>query len=105
MTKLYIAGPMTGVYLNNVPAFHQAAKELESVGYEVINPAPYENPAFEWVDYMKRDIPLLLSCDAVAMLPRSRDSRGAQLEFHIARQLGMDVHPVSWWLARYPQFA
>ena len=40
---------------------------------------------------MRRDIAALMECDTVATLPGWQDSRGASLEVHIGKELGMKV--------------
>lgn len=95
--RLYLAGPMTGLPDFNRPAFHAAAAALRSAGYEVVNPAeldesePITDPdgTGAWERYMRRDIPHLCKCDAVALLPGWTESQGAQLESLIANGLGM----------------
>lgn len=95
--RLYLAGPMTGLPNFNRPAFHAAAAELRAAGYEVVNPAeldesePITDPdgPGAWERYMRRDIPHLCKCDAVALLPGWTESQGAQLESLIANGLGM----------------
>ena len=97
--KVYVAGPMTGIPDHNFPAFRRAAELLREQGHEVVNPAELDDPtltheqlaAKPWADYMRRDIPLLLECDAIFMLPGWSNSKGASLELHIAQQLGMEV--------------
>lgn len=98
MTKLYIAGPMSGYEGHNKMAFQDAEAKLWLMNYDPVNPAPYERPDFEWADYLKRDIPLLLQCQGVATLPNWQQSKGATLEVHIAQQLNMPVLPVEVWL-------
>lgn len=84
---------------HNFPAFNEAAAKLRAVGYEVENPADKgEVAGWTWADYLRHDIPLLLTCDALAMLPGWTGSRGAQLEVHVAKSLGMPVFPVEHWL-------
>ena len=39
MTKIYIAGPMSGYPEFNFPAFYAAETALRSIGFEPINPA------------------------------------------------------------------
>lgn len=95
--KLYIAGPMTGYEDYNRGSFRYAQSYLEAEGFEVVNPAPYEHPGWEWADYLKRDIPLLLGCDGVATLRGWQESAGASLEVLIAQRLGMPVRPVILW--------
>ena len=98
--KLYLAGPMAGIEEHNFPAFHRAAKQLRAAGFEVLNPAELEGEKDrEWAYYLKRDIPYLLKCDAVAVLDFWRDSRGARLETSIAAELGMPIIPVEMILA------
>lgn len=90
MTRLYLAGPMTGLPELNFPAFHAAAAKLRAKGYEVVNPAEVNpDPNMRWVDAMRADIPELCKCEAIAMLPGWQKSRGARLEAHIANELGL----------------
>lgn len=92
MTRIYIAGPMTGLPEFNYPAFHRAAAALRELGHHVENPA--ENPApacGSWAGYMRLALPQLCTCDAVRRLPGWKKSRGARLESFIARVLGLDV--------------
>jgi hypothetical protein len=92
MTRIYIAGPMTGIEDLNFPAFNAAAERLRAAGHEVINPAEI-NPdkTMSWEQCMRRDIPELCTCDAIAMLPGWGSSKGATLEHLIAVKLGLDV--------------
>jgi len=96
MKRVYIAGPMTGLPELNFPAFHAAAAELRTRGFEVVNPAEVNPDAgMPWAECMRRDIPELLTCHTVAVLPGWEQSRGATLEVHIAMQLGMQVWDVA----------
>lgn len=97
-TKLYLCGPMTGIEQHNHPRFNQAAFELRTWGFQVFNPAenglPHDAP---WATHMRVDIVQLMQCEAVATLPGLENSKGAQLELHIARQLGMRTqHYLDW---------
>jgi len=90
--KIYISGPMSNMPDLNRPAFNAKAAELRALGHEVVNPAELpEIPGGTWLDYMKRDIPLLLDCDRIYMLPGWEDSKGAQLEYSIAWELQLSV--------------
>lgn len=90
--RIYISGPMTGKPDLNRPAFNAKAAELRALGHEVVNPAELpEIPGGTWHDYMKADIKLLLECDAIYMLPGWVGSKGAALEYDIARDLGMEI--------------
>lgn len=97
--RLYVAGPMSGLPEYNYPAFKAAAAELRECGFEVICPAENGLPAdAPWIDHMRVDIGHLLTCSAVAVLPGWENSRGARLEVHLARELGLTVQPVQAWV-------
>lgn len=95
MRRIYLAGPMTGLPDLNYPAFAERTAALRSLGYDVVSPAETadvpEPAALSWEEWMRRDIKLLVECEGVACLPDWERSRGASLEVHIARALGMDV--------------
>ena len=88
MKRIYLSGPMTGLPEFNYPAFNAEAARLRALGYDVVNPA--ENPPqATWADYMRQDIPQLLTCDTIALLPGWHDSKGARMEHYIAAGLGI----------------
>lgn len=106
MTKVYIAGPMTGYEKWNFPAFFEAEAQLEALGYEVINPAhndgatvqealqsagPVDRPNNLWSDYMKRDLPHVMNVDMVCLLPGWQKSKGASLEVTVAKAIGLPL--------------
>lgn len=97
--RVYVAGPMSGLPDHNLPAFAQAARELNDHGYEAVNPGDRGViEGYSWRDYMCDAIPLLVTCDAVALLPGWERSKGARLEFTIAHDLDMRTEPVEWFL-------
>lgn len=88
--RIYIAGPMTGLPQSNYPAFHAAAAQLRQQGYEVLNPAENEPPACgSWTGWMRLAVTQLAQCDGVCLLAGWKESRGAQLEYQLARGLGL----------------
>lgn len=90
--RLYLAGPMTGFEDFNFPAFNTMAAELRTRGYAVENPAEHGVvDGADWADYMAYDLTRLGLCGQVAVLPGWENSKGARLEVHIARELGMRV--------------
>ncbi len=97
--RIYISGPMTGFRDLNFPVFNAAAEALRANGMDVVNPAE-ENPdkGSTWNACLRSDIKRLCDCNAVAMLPGWRNNKGALLERHIARQLGMQILSLSEWL-------
>lgn len=99
--RIYIAGPMTGYPEFNYPAFFDAAAKLRAAGFEVYNPAGCAVPSCgSWEGYMRICIPNLMTCQAVALLPGWRRSRGASLEVHNAEALEMSCRPIEAWLAQ-----
>lgn len=90
MTRIYVAGPMTGIPLDNYPAFNTETARLRALGYHVENPA--ENPRQDsWEAYMRQSIRQMLTCDLVAFLPGWAESRGALLERYVAQQVGLQL--------------
>lgn len=95
--KIYIAGKISGLnYSDAFAKFFNATKLLRGLGHEPINPMEVngldgDGKQHPWAEYMRRDIPVLLSCDAIYLLPDWTDSQGAKLEKHIADELGMLV--------------
>lgn len=93
--KIYIAGKISGlVYSEAYMKFWNAEKLLRRLGHEPLNPMEVngldgDGKEHPWGEYMRRDIPVLLSCDAIYLLPDWADSRGARLEKHIAEEIGM----------------
>ena len=90
--RVYLAGPMTGYENHNFPAFNAAADCLRAEGLEVVNPADHDLiEDAQWGDYMRYDIAQLAQCESIALLPGWDKSKGATLEVHIAKALGMTV--------------
>lgn len=105
-TRLYLAGPMSGIPSLNFPLFNAEAARLRALGYEITNPAEINGGADElvacasmtpeqlaahWRACMRRDIPALLECDGVALLPGWQHSKGASLEVHVASKFDMQI--------------
>ena len=100
MKRIYISGPMSNIPEFNFPAFYSEAKYLRDQGCDVVNPAEMDigDPStLIWHECLRRDIIELMSCDSIWMLPGWSESKGAQLEHHIACELGMDIiYPRNW---------
>ncbi len=96
--RIYVAGPMTGLPESNYPAFNAAAAILREQGFDVVNPAENNLPADStWQDYMRVALRQEVACDVVFLLPGWKRSRGARIEHHVARGLGLEV-----WFAEGP---
>lgn len=95
--RVYLAGQMSGLPLHNFPAFHEAAARLRELGHEVVNPAELDDPDHEALAaiprevFLRRDGPLLMGCDAIALLPGWWRSIGARWELAVALGIGMTV--------------
>lgn len=98
--KLYIAGPCTGFIEYNRPSFERAAAELQAEGYDVVIPHDYVPTTATHDEAMNTCIPLMLSCDGVALLPGWWDSKGALMEVRWTRRYSMPALGVNWWLSR-----
>jgi hypothetical protein len=93
---IYISGQISGLpeaeALNN---FAKAIDYLEAKypDAEVVSPM-HDITHFHdksWESYMKEDIHVLLRCDTIALLPNWRNSKGAKLEYLIARSLNFKI--------------
>jgi hypothetical protein len=92
MTRIYIAGPMTGLPELNYPAFNAKAAELRAQGHHVENPAENPEPhCRSWLGYMRLALVQIARCDAVVMLPGWSKSRGACIEHQLAVGLGLQI--------------
>lgn len=90
MKRIYLSGPMSGIADNNFPAFHEWAARLRAQGYDVVSPAEIEE-AGSWEMCLRADLRELCTCDAIALMPGWENSKGANLELHVAHRLGMQV--------------
>ena len=91
-TKLYLAGPMSGLPDMNYPEFNRVAALLRAQGYEVLNPAANpEPPCKSWQGYMRLAIAQLVQCDGVVTLDHWGGSKGAITEVQLANRLDLPV--------------
>jgi len=92
--KVYISGKITGLDISDAEnKFIESADFLEKQGHEPINPfllSEY-HPDKTWKDYMLDDIKGLFDCDAIFMQKDWGQSKGARVEYAIARELGLQV--------------
>lgn len=87
---IYISGGMTGVP-NYETLFNKAEKKLRDAGYDVMNPAKFNQglPEFDYDDYLEIDCYLLSHCDGIFMLDNWKQSKGAKAELNLARERGL----------------
>lgn len=83
---------MTGIEDYNFPAFNRAAGMLRESGWVVENPADHGVvEGASWSDYLAYDLTRLGTCGAVYLLRGWQNSKGAKLEYLIAKELGMVI--------------
>lgn len=92
--KCYISGPISGrptaEYLAD---FEQGCHEARQLGMLPVNPCelPHASHNQTWEAFMKLDLEALLHCDAIFMLHDWQASRGACIEYALAKELGLKV--------------
>lgn len=95
--KIYISGKITGLNLSHASQLFEEAEALLKERYSKydvnpINPMKIKHKEnATWEDYMKEDIGALLECDGIFMLKNWSDSRGARVEYAIARELKLPI--------------
>jgi len=92
--KVYISGKISGLPLKIVEEkFKRHFSFLKMKGFNPVNPidiSPFD-ASKDWHDYMIEDIAVLLKCDAIYMLKDWGQSRGARIEYQIAKELGLRI--------------
>lgn len=99
ISRLYVAGPMSGYPECNYPAFHEASRLLRGAGYDVVDPAEF-GEGRHYVDFIREDLRLMLDCHGVAVLDNWWESTGARNEVQVAGVLKMPIRTVEQWLER-----
>ena len=94
---------MRGIENFNFPAFDEAKRRLNSLGWNTISPADLDRNAgippsptgelsnCDLRSAMARDLPLLCMSDAIYLLPGWRQSEGAFAEYNVASVLQIRV--------------
>lgn len=93
MKKIYIAGKITGLPINQVlRKFASAQSEIEDLGFRAINPVAVVNDSScDWNIAMKLCIRELIDCDGLVLLPCWIDSKGAKIERQLADDLNIPI--------------
>jgi Domain of unknown function (DUF4406) len=99
MKSYYLAGPMQGYPEHNFPAFEAAAIWLRGQGATVLGAHEVDHGETHGThgttkthgEYLRKDLQVLLQCDAIVLLPGWVDSKGAMIEFQTAIGCGLDV--------------
>ena len=90
MKVIYLSGPITHNpdYLRD---FNKAENELIVKGYTVLNPAKLPKGLTN-EQYMRIDLAMIDSADAVVLLPKWTESQGAQREVDYCRYIKKPVY-------------
>lgn len=89
--KVYIASKITGEE-NYKAKFAAKEKQVQEMGYIVMNPATLPYPGFEHHEYMHICKAMIDVCDMVLLFENWKDSEGAKMEFAYA----MEKNKVIW---------
>lgn len=92
--KVYISGPISGVPLSETKAkFGRVANHLLESGHIPVNPVELSAWGFTWDTYMQIAASILGSreVDAICMLEGWKRSKGAVLEWTMARTLDIPI--------------
>lgn len=105
--RCYVAGPMRGKPEWNFPAFHAAEALLVEAGWDVHNPARWDEehgfePAktgaedvFDVEKALRHDLEIITTwAEAVFVLPEWETSTGARLEVAVAQATGVPVFTI-----------
>jgi hypothetical protein len=98
MKKLiYISGKVTGDP-DYYTKFLNEEFSLARLGYMTVNPVRIVTNPLSWNDAMRIVLREMLLCDGVSLLPDWSESKGAQIEERLARELGIEVRPCAEWI-------
>lgn len=90
MSKIYIAGPMSGLRGFNRKAFFTAAFHLSEAGHVVLNPAMLPDGLSER-EYMDICLAMIRCADGIFLLDGWQRSAGAKAEYVLAEKLGLEI--------------
>lgn len=92
--KVYISGQITGLELKEARTkFNEAERVLIEKGHNPVNPMKINIPidGKTWTDYMLDDLKLLFDCEAIYLLDNWQASKGAKIEYLIAKEMGVKI--------------
>lgn len=97
--KIYISGKITSSnnwkedYSKTVEQFEHLKKQFIELGYDdVIIPTELCTPDMDWEQCMIVCLKAMLDCDAVYFFNDWVNSKGAVIEFNLAKSLGMPIY-------------
>lgn len=97
--KFYLAGPMTGLPNFNYDGFERAKQQLEDHMLDVVSPhtkfkdeTEFQRAARSNSFYMAHAVNLLMTCNAIILMPGWSKSVGARTELELALSCGYSVY-------------
>lgn len=91
---VYILGKITGEpYRKCYEKFEQREKQLNELGFMVVNPMKLVPPETPWHEAMRICIGRLVQCFAVSPLFDWQRSEGAKIEMNIAKAIELEIIP------------
>lgn len=90
---IYISGKISGLPQSEVKTkFQTAFENLKGAGHTIISPVNLpHNHNGSWEAYMKECIINLMKCDSIYMLSDWKTSKGAVIEYELAKLLKIEV--------------
>ena len=93
---IYISGKISDTTLQrekeNIAKFNEMEAILKDQGQVVHNPASFVDEGYSWEQYLARDLKWIFdNRPDLYMLKGWEDSRGARLEFELAKLLGLHI--------------
>lgn len=91
--RVYISAPISGYDLDERrKTFADMEQRLIAKGYEVCNPMGKQWQAgLTTQEYMRKDIEMLLTCDAIFLMSGWNRSAGCKCELDVAVAIGIEV--------------
>jgi len=92
--KIYISGKITGLATTHARSIFTAIeRKITDAGHTPVNPMSLKHDHDKrWESYMKVDIAELLTCDAIYLMQGWHESKGACIEYNLAKELGIEVY-------------
>lgn len=92
LTRVYLAGPMSGLPDHNYPAFNEGAKKLRDAGCFVLNPAELNPPDVTYRQALAVDLAWIIAhAEMIVLLPGFEKSKGCRIEVDLALTLDIPI--------------
>ena len=91
---IYISGKITGLPIEHAKNnFDNAELNLIKLGFKTINPMTISHDHHDksWENYMREDLKAMLNCTHIFMLKDWHLSKGANIEYNLAKDLNLTI--------------